>query len=247
MEGAQLQCSHLAPIDLFSNPMYPPRALSLLPLSQSYGPHKKRSPFTPPYIPNKFSPTPPTPHASVCISPPTNPCAPRVHRHPPTPPRVPMGISPPPPPHVPPSRHSPLHPYLPPTLPSGHSYVPPPSPPPHTPPGAPCTPAVVQHHGQLPARCHVRGRRPAIARSRGGVGVGGGGGCRRPYIARSGRAARAAGAAGGAAAAVSIPPTSHPAPLLGRGPESPWGMWGSGSRWGWGAEGGEGRPMTGVP
>lgn len=47
------------------------------------------------------------------------------------------------------------------------------------------------------------------------------GGCwgcrRRPYIARSGRAARVAGAAGGAAAAVSIPPTSHPSPLPGRG------------------------------
>lgn len=160
-EGAQLQCSHFTHTFLF-NGINPPQALSPLPLSHSYGPHKQRSPFTPPRVPtNKFSPTPPTLHS-------------HVHRHPPTPPRVPTGISPPLL-HVPNPRHSPLHPHVPPRSPPGTPMLFRDPPSPHTPhaPRCPRAPPAVQHHGQLPVRCHVRSRRPDIARSRGEVGVGG--------------------------------------------------------------------------
>lgn len=64
------------------------------------------------------------------------------------------------------------YPHVPPQAPLCSSAIPPPRTP-HTPPGAPCAPPAVQHYGQLPVRCHVRSRRPDIARSRGGVGVGG--------------------------------------------------------------------------
>lgn len=202
-EGAQLQCSHFTHTFLF-NGINPPQALSPLPLSHSYGPHKQRSPFTPPRVPtNKFSPTPPTLHS-------------HVHRHPPTPPRVPTGISPPLL-HVPNPRHSPLHPHVPPRSPPGTPMLFRDPPSPHTPHAPRCPLCPPSRSAPRTAPRPVSREEPPPRYSavtwRGGCW-----GCRRrPYIARSGRAARVAGAAGGAAAAVSIPPTSHPSPLPGRG------------------------------
>lgn len=129
--------------------------------------------------PTRMDPTNNAHPSHLHVSPRTNslqhlpPCIPTstgTHQHPHASPRASPHYSTSPIPGTHPSTLT--YPHVPPQAPLCSSAIPPPRTP-HTPPGAPCAPPAVQHHGQLPVRCHVRSRRPDIARSRGGVGVGG--------------------------------------------------------------------------
>lgn len=111
----------------------------------------------------------------------------------------------------------PLHPHVPPRSPPGTPMLFRDPPSPHT-PHAPRCPLCPPGRSALRTAPRPVSREEPPPRYSAVTWRGGCWGCRRrPYIARSGRAARVAGAAGGAAAAVSIPPTSHPSPLPGRG------------------------------
>lgn len=161
-EGAQLQCSHLTHTFLFNTINPPHRHSALFP------------------SPTRMDPTNNAHPSHLHVSPRTNslqhlpPCIPTstgTHQHPHASPRAsPHHYSTSPIPGTHPSTLT--YPHVPPQAPLCSSAIPPPRTP-HTPPGAPCAPPAVQHHGQLPVRCHVRSRRPDIARSRGEVGVGG--------------------------------------------------------------------------